>query len=96
MTYCESVFYKENFSNCTANHGTQKARRFWYRWGNPLDRSARRAMKSDYSNKKRDSRVFVRSELNSISVDMTDEEIDDILIKCFNSETLRVGWCNYY
>ena len=53
-------------------------------------------MKSDYSNKKRDSRVFVRSKLNSVSVDMTDEEIDDILIKCFNSETLRVGWRNYY
>lgn len=97
-TYCESAFYKANFSlgEYTARRGTQEARRFWYRWGNPCSRYARRAMKSDHSNKKRDSRVFVRSRLHSINVDTTDEEIDNVLIDCFNSETLRVGWCNYY
>jgi hypothetical protein len=98
MTYCESAFYKANFSygEYTARRGTQEARRFWYRWGNPCDRYARRAMKSDRSNKKRDSRVFIRSRLNSVNVNTTDEEIDTILIDCFNSETLCIKWCHYY
>lgn len=83
---CESI----------AKRGTQKDRKFWYRWGNPCDRYARRARKEDCSNKKRDSRVLIRSRLNSVNVDMTDEEIDNILIKYFNSETLRIRWCHYY
>lgn len=53
-------------------------------------------MKEDYSNKRKDSRVFVKSRLNSVNVDMTDEEIDTILIGCFNSETLCIKWCHYY
>ena len=32
--YCESAFYKANFSygEYTARRGTQEARRFWFRW----------------------------------------------------------------
>ncbi len=61
--YCESAFYKANFSygEYTARRGTQKARRFWFRWGNPCDRYARRAMKEDSSEKKKDSRGHIRN-----------------------------------
>lgn len=67
--YCESAFYKANFSygEYTARRGTQEARRFWFRWGNPCDRYARRAMKEDRSEKKKNSRGLIRSILLNAS-----------------------------
>ena len=77
-------------------NGTQRSRRFWYRWGNPCDRYVRRARIEDSSEKKKYSRVSVRGLLHSVNVDMTDEEIDNILTKCFNSEVCHIKkWCYF-
>lgn len=96
--YCESAFYKANFSygEYTARRGTQEARRFWFRWGNPCDRYARRAMKEDRSEKKKNSRGLIRSRLKSVNIDTTEEEIENILTECFNSESCCIRWWNYY
>lgn len=95
--YCESAFYKANFSygEYTARRGTQEARRFWFRWGNPCDRYARRAMKGDRSEKKKDSRGLIRNRLKSVNIDTTEEEIDNILTECFDSEVCRIKWCYF-
>ena len=79
--YCESAFYKANFSygEYTARRGTQEARRFWFRWGNPCDRYARRSMKEDRSEKKKDSRGLIRSRLKSVNIDTAEEGIENIL-----------------
>ena len=96
--YCESAFYKANFSygEYTARRGTQEARRFWFRWGNPCDRYARRAMKEDRSEKKKDSRGHIRSRLKSVNIDTAEDEIENILTECFNSESCCIRWWNYY
>lgn len=56
----------------------------------------RRAMMRDFSEKKKDSRGFIRGKLNSVNIDTTEDEIEDILTECFNSEILRIEWYCYF
>ena len=39
-------------------NGTQRSRRFWYRWGNPCDRYVRRALIEDSSEKKKEQAIL--------------------------------------
>lgn len=64
--------------------------------GNPCDRYARRSMKEDRSEKKKNSRGLIRSRLKSVNIDTTEEEIENILTECFNSESCCIRWWNYY
>lgn len=63
---------------------------------NPCDRYARRAMKGDRSEKKKDSRGLIRNRLKSVNIDTTEEEIDNILTECFGSEVCRIKWWCYF
>ena len=53
-------------------------------------------MKEDRSEKKKDSRGLIRSRLKSVNIDTAEEEIENILTECFDSEVCRIKWWNYY
>lgn len=53
-------------------------------------------MKEDRSEKKKDSRGLIRSRLKSVNIDTAEEEIENILTECFNSESCCIRWWNYY
>lgn len=79
----------------TASRGTAHARRFWYRWGNPVDRYVHKALKEDRATKRNDARGNVSSILKSISVDADNEIVDEVLTKVFNRETSHARWYNF-
>ena len=54
------------------------------------------SMKEDRSEQKKDSRGLIRSRLKSVNIDTEEEEIENILTECFDSESCCIKWWNYY
>lgn len=91
MDYRESRFYQENFNwyFATWRHGTQKAKRDISDW-----KIFKKYMKNFNSFSRNHTRVNIKSNLQKISINSEDEEIEDIYSRIFNLERQKAKW--YY
>jgi hypothetical protein len=92
--YCGSRWYYENLSdyNCTWRRGTQSARRFWRRWGNPFDRYIKKSIKEFRFEARNDAKSSIKCQLNKIDINSDDELIDQVLTDSFNYEHKFGKW----
>lgn len=92
--YIYSKFYEEHFAygKCTWRNGTQSARRFFYRWGNPMDRYIKRSIKEFKALARNQARSIKRNALKKIPIDSEEELIEEVETEIFQSENKFGKW----
>ena len=85
-TYKNSEYYIENILDASSPRRTQDERKFWFRWGNPFDRYIRKSIKGENSNVRKRARNNIKSELKKVNIDLSKEQIDEILTNIFDYE----------
>ena len=92
--YIYSKFYEEHFSygKCTWRNGTQSARRFFYRRGNPINRYIRRSIKEFKALARNQARSIRRNALKKIPIDSEEELIEEVETEIFQSENKFGKW----
>lgn len=91
-TYKNSEYYIENIASALWRRGTQDARKFWFRWGNPFDRYIRKSIKGEKSEIRKEACGNVKAKLKKVNIDSSEEQIDEILTEIFGLENKSIPW----
>ena len=91
-TYKNSDYYIENIRSALWRNGTQDARKFWFRWGNPFDRYTKKSIKGEKAEIRKEARGNIKAELKKVNIDSSEEQIDEILTEVFGLENKSIPW----
>ena len=90
--YKSSEYYIENIEGALWRRGTQDSRRFWFHWGNPVDRYIRKSIKGEKSRVRKDARGNIKASLKKVNLDSSEEQIGEILTEVFGFENRPIPW----
>ncbi len=90
--YKSSEYYIRNIEGALWRRGTKSARKFWFRWGNPFDRYIRKSIKGEKSRVRKDARGNIKASLKKVTIDSSEEQIDEILTEVFDFENRQIPW----